>query len=278
VAIPFKFYAAKPFRYGYFDREEKHSAGGKLVQNQDTVLFAGASLTKDGMEKCIDTKGRVMSKCPAINENSVAGNRKAASVTEEKIYSLVNNSGLYDKLVDDYKINGDDNTYYIGVKNNQYGVINNKFEVVLPFEYSSIKKLNIGDVVYLDATKNGMHGVFKGSGAVYIPTENNGLVYVKARNGNDYFIISKDGKAVVKDLADHDVLATNYADVLYDDEGGFILTGTDNRKGFYFLDNKTIEPRYADVKLLRGGRFLLVKTTAGKSGYVGNDGTEYFDQ
>jgi len=278
IVIPVKFYSAKPFRFGYFDRAETHKAGGKVVQNQDTVLFAGASLTPNGTESCIDTKGRVMSKCPAINENSVPGNNKVVMVTEEKIYSLVNNANLYDKLVDDYKIRGDENTYYVGVKNNQYGVINNKFEVIIPFEYSTIKKINIGETVYLQGVRNGMYGLLQGNGTVSMPLENNNLVYVKGMNGSDYFIVSKDGKTMVKDITYKDIVTANYSEILYDDEGGFVLTGTDNRKGFYFLDNKMIEPRYSDVKLIRGGRFLMVKTQDGKIGYVSIDGTEYFDQ
>jgi WG containing repeat len=278
VAIPIKFYSAKPFRFGYFDKAETHKAGGKVVQNQDTVLFAGATLTMNGVESCIDTRGRVMSKCPAINENSVPDNNKIVSVTEEKIYSLVNNANLYDKIVDDYKIVGDENTYYIGVKNNQYGLINNKFEVIAPFEYSTLKKLSIGDAVYLQGVKNGMYGMLKGDGSVYIPAENSNMVYVKGRNGSDYFIVSKDGRSMVKDIAYKDIVPANYTEVLYDDEGGFVLTGNDNRKGFYFLDNKIIEPRYTDVKLIRGGKYLMVKTQTGKIGYVSTDGIEYFDQ
>ena len=277
LVIPFKFYTAKPFRYGYFDNAGKHVAGGKVVKNQDTVLFAGASPRADGYEICINTKGQRMSKCPAINENSVPGNTQAV-VTTEKVYSLVNMGNLYDKVVDDYKIDGDDNTYYIGVKNNLYGVINNKFEVIMPFEYTSIKKVSIGGTIYLQGVKNGMYGMYKGNGTVYIPMDNNNLMYVKGKDGNDYFIISKDGKSMVRDFSNKEIITSIYTDILYDEEGGFVLTGNDNRKGFYFLDNKRVDPRYSDVKLVRGGRFLLVKTQSGKMGYVSADGTEYFQE
>ncbi len=278
LVIPFKFYSAKPFRVGYFDNEGKHTEGNKVVQNKDSVLFAGAAPKADGVEICIDTKGQRMSKCPAINENSVANNNQVVSVTTEKTYSLVNNANLYDKILDDYKIEGNDHTYYIGIKNNLYGVINNVFEVILPFEFSSIRKLDIGGVVYLLSAKNSMYGLYRGNGSVYVPADYSSIVYVKARNGNDYFIISKDGKSMVKDIDFKDVINADYTDISYDNEAGFILTGNNNSKGYYFLDNKMIHPMYSDVKIVVGGRMLLVKTHSGKMGYVSRDGTEYFEE
>jgi len=277
LVIPFKFYAAKPFRYGYFDNAGKHVVGGKTVQNQDSVLFAGAAPKPDGVEVCINTKGQRMSKCPAINENTVQDNTQVVTTTTEKVYTMVNNAGLYDKLVDDYKIAGDDNTYYVGIKNNMYGVINNKFEVVLPFDYSSIKVVTVGGVPYLETTKGNMYGLYRGNGAVYVPSEYSNIIYVKAKNGNDYFIVNRDGKAMVKDINFNDIVPADYTNIEYDPEGGFILTGTNNSKGYFLLNNMTIKPRYSDVRMLRGGRFLLVKTASGKTGYMSADGTEYFE-
>jgi len=275
LVIPAKFYAAKPFRYGYFDNAGKHVEGGKTIQNADSVLFAGAAPKPDGVEVCINTKGLRMSKCPAINENTVQDNNQVVTTTSEKVYTLVNNAGLYDKLVDDYKT--DDNTYYVGIKNNMYGVINKQFEVVLPFEYSSIKVLNIGGVPYLETTKNGMYGLYRSNGVVYVPSDYSNITYVKAKNGSDYLIVRRDGKAMVKDINFNDIIPADYTDITYDPEGGFILTGTNNSKGYYLLNNMTIKPRYSDVRMLRGGRFLLVKTASGKTGYMSADGTEYFE-
>ncbi len=277
LVIPCKFYSAKPFRYGYFDNAGQHFEGAKVVQNKDTVLFAGASQSADGYEICINTKGERMSRCPAINENSIPGITQTV-VTTEKIYGLVNNGNLYDKVVDDYQVAGDENTYYVVTKNNMYAVINNKFEVIIPFEFSSLKKISIGTAIYLLSIRNGAYGIYQGNGKVYIPVENSNLVYVKARDGNDYCIISKGGKAMMRNFTGKEVLAAIYSNIVYDEDGGFLLTGTDNLKGFYFLDNKRIEPRYTDVKLVRGGRFLQVRTYLGKMGYVSENGTEYFQE
>jgi len=44
-----------------------------------------------------------------------------------------------------------------------YGVFNNKFEVLIPFEYNSLTKFSVGNQVYLQGKKNnGLNGIFKG--------------------------------------------------------------------------------------------------------------------
>jgi hypothetical protein len=277
LVIPYKFYSAKPFMYGYFDNQGKHTAGGKLVKNQDTVLFAGATLRPNAQEVCIDTRGRVMSKCPAINENIRGNRQQIVSIDSQKVYSMVSNGTLYDKLVDDYKLAGDDHTYYIGVKNNLYGVINNTQDIIVPFEYASIKKVDVNGSVHLQVMKNGLYGMYTGTGATFIPVEKNRLSYVKSNEGNIYFIESKDGITTLRDNNSQDIVSGAYTDIAYDDGRGFILTSNDNTKGYYFLDKKLIGPRYSEVRSVRGGNFLLVKTKAGKTGYVNAEGTEFFD-
>ncbi len=279
VVIPIKYADAKSFRYGYYDKNEKHLAGGKMVQNQDTVLVGAVSLTPGGRELCIDTKGRTMTKCPAINENSVPANRQPVSVTTEKVYSLVNNGNLYDKLVDDYHLPGDDHTYYIGVKNNLYGVINNTFDVIIPFEYQSISKVDVNGTTYLQGQKNGMYGMYKGNGNIFIPVEDSKLTYVQTGNGNGYFIETRNGVSVIKDAAYRDVTDATYADIAYDEDGGFVLTGLDKLKGYYFNNNnRLIKPVYTEVKLLRGGQYIQVTTRSGKTGYINSQGVEFFEE
>ena len=39
-----------------------------------------------------------------------------------------------------------------------------------------------------------------------------------------------------------------------------------------------ITPKYSEVRSVRGGNFLMVKYANGKMGYVGADGTEYFEE
>ncbi len=277
LVIPYKFYSAKPFMYGYFDNKGKHTAGGKLVKNQDTVMFAGASLKPNGNEVCIDIKGRVMSKCPAISENRPDNRQPIVSVTTEKVYSVAGNANVYDKLVDDYKLPTDVNTYYIGLKNNKYGVINNTFDVLVPFEFDSIKKADINGSTYLQVLKNGMYGMYTGNGSTFIPVEYNKLAWVKSGEGNFYFIETKNGAATLVDVNNRQVLNASLNDIVYDDGRGFILTGSDNTKGYYFLDNKMIAPKYSEVRSVRGGNFLMVKNAMGKMGYVAADGTEYFE-
>ena len=113
LVIPARYTVAKPFRKGYIPDPKKE--GG------DSLLFAGASLVTSGEEICINTKGITMPKCPAINENSIAENRVPVKTIEiQKTYTISNNNGLFDKIIDDYKTEGSDETYYIAVKDNQY--------------------------------------------------------------------------------------------------------------------------------------------------------------
>jgi hypothetical protein len=278
LVIPYKFYSAKPFMYGYFDNTGKHTAGGKLIKNQDTVLFAGASLKPNGAEVCIDTKGLVMSKCPAINEGRSGNNVEMVNVTSEKIYSLVNNAGLYDKLTDDYKLPEDEHTYYIGIKNNRYGVINNTFDVLIPFEYDSVKKIDINGSTFLIVSKNNKQGMYTGTGGVFIPVENSRLVYIKTNDGNAYFIEGKDGTVTLKNFDQKETSSAVYTDIVYEENRGFVLTAPDNTKGYYFLNKKLVAPKYTELRSVRGGSFLLVKTSTGKSGYVNAEGIEFFEE
>jgi WG containing repeat len=279
LVIPFKFYSAKPFTYGYFDDKGKHTAGGKLIKNKDTVLFAGASLKPNGAEVCIDIKGLVMSKCPAINENRPGNNEELVTIIKQKEYSLGTNSAVYDKITDDYKLAADEHTYYIGIKNNRYGLINNTFDVLLPFEYDSIKKIELNGGTSLLVSKNNRYGMFTGNGTAYIPVEQTKLLYILPRQGTAYFIESKEGMTKLKDASQQDIINANFSDIVYDENRGFILTGSDNTKGYYFLDKKFIAPKYSEVRSIRGGNYLLVKTTTtGKMGYVNAEGVEYFDE
>ena len=280
LVIPIKFYVAKPFRFGYVDKGDnaKIVTADDLEENQKVVLFAGASLRADGYEICINTKGQTMPKCPAINENSAPDINKPSTTTIKTSYSTIKKSDLFDKIVDDYKMPGGEDSYYIAVRNNNQGVFNNKFDVIVPFEYDSVKKINIGGMIYLLVAKNGMQGIQFGNGSPYIAADNNKVLYVKGNNAKDYFIITKDGKTGVKDLQYRDIISPEYPEITYDAGGGFVLTGTDNKKGFFFLNGIKLEPKYADVKLVKGGKYVLITTLTGKKGYVNESGHEFFEE
>jgi len=269
LVIPARYTVAKPFRKGYVP----NSSGGG-----DSVLFAGASMQSSGYEICINTKGIQIPKCPAIPENSVAENRvPVLSVVREKTYSLPNNNGLFDKIIDDYKIAGSEETYYVAVKNNQYGIFNSKFEPVLPFEYSSIKIVPNSSAPYLEVNKAGMYGVVNGSGQVVLSPDYSRISTIKANDGKEYVIVQKSGKTYVKDFSNNDIIAQGYADIVYDDQGGFIITGDDQMRGYHFMDNRVIAPRYKEIQVVDGTTsYLRVKTSSGKWGYISDKGDEYF--
>jgi hypothetical protein len=269
MVIPARYTVAKSFRKGYVPRANK--AGG------DSILFAGASTTANGYEKCITTRGVILPQCPAISENSVAENNiPVETVVREKTYSLPNNNGLFDKVVDDYKIPGSDETYYIAQKNGMYGVFNSKFETIVPFEYSSVKQLKSGNNMYLQVQKNGMNGILNSNGQQDITPDYSNLTIIRGNNNSDYVIVKKDGKTYVKDMSNKDIIPMGYADVMYDNNGGFVIVDDKNNQGFYFMDNKTIQPKYSEVRMLNGGRYLQIRTSNGKTGYINSAGDEYF--
>ena len=272
MVIPAKFTVAKSFRKGYMPNAVK--AGG------DSILFAGASLTADGYERCITTKGVVLIKCPAISENSVVENRiPVETIRREKTYSLPNSSGLFDKVVDDYKVAGSDETYYIAQKGGMYGVFNSKFETIVPFEYSSVKQLQSGNNLYLQVQRNGMNGIISGNGKADISPDYSTLSMVKGIDNTDYVIVKRDGKTYLKDMSNKDIIANGYSDIIYDNNGGFVITDNNNMRGYYFLDNRTIAPRYRDVKIInRGSNYLQIKTSDGKVGYINAAGDEFFKE
>jgi len=269
LVIPARYTVAKPFRKGYMPDTK---GGG------DSVLFAGASLQASGYEICINSKGVTMPKCPAIPENSVAENRiPVATVVREKTYSLPNNNGLFDKIVDDYKIAGSDETYYIAMKNNQYGVFNSKLEPVLPFEYSNIKLVAGSASPYLEVNRSGMYGVINGNGQILLSPDYSKISTVKANDGKEYLIVQKSGKTYVKDFSNNDIIAQGYANIIYDDQGGFIITNDDQLQGYQFMDNRVISPRYKEIRAIDGTTsYLMVKTSSGKWGYISDKGDEYF--
>ena len=268
LVIPMKFTVAKAFRRGFLPAANNGT---------DSVLFAGASVQADGYEICINTKGIRMPVCPAIPENSVEGNDvPVKTVKEVKAYSLPNNDGLFDKVVDDYSLPNNSEKYYIAVKDNNYGVFNSKFETIVPFEYSNIKTITSGGNNYLQVSKYNNIGLLSSLGEEIIKPQYNSLLSVDGSDGKGYIIVQQDGKYFVKDLQSNDIIATGYADIRYDGKKGFVITSNNNLKGYHFINGKTIAPKYAEIEGTNDGNYILVKTFSGKTGYINASGEEYF--
>jgi WG containing repeat len=276
TVIPFVYFSAKPFRFGYYDVSGNNKPGDGSINEQKTVLFAGAAPKADGYEICINAKG-VKIKCPAINENSAPDLNKANTETVKKTYTGISKPELFDNIVDDYKMAGTEDTYYIATRNNNYGIFNNKYEVVVPFEYAKIEKLMIGAMNYVIVDKAGMKGILFGNGSPYMALENTRLQYVPAKDGKRYFIYAKDGKTGLKNNQYATIAEPRYDDITYDADGsGFILT-TDPYKGYVFSSGVILEPRFAEVKAIKGGEYLMVKNSNGKWGYVNSRLVEFYN-
>ena len=277
LVIPCKYTVAKPFRVGYLARGTKIVTADDIDDNQRSVLFAPASLRADGYEICINTKGEAMQGCPAIPENSASDLNKAPVTITETRYSTVKQNDIFDKIISDYKMLGREDNYYIAVKDTSYGVFNNKFEVIVPFEYDRITSTNIGGLAYLFVEKNKMKGILFGNGSSYVAVDNSNIVHEKGRNGMDYFIITKDGKTGVKNSNYMEVIPAEYKEISYDKNGGFIVTGEDNLKAVYFLNGQKVDPKYTEVKLMKGGQYAMLRSADGKRSVVSNTGINFFE-
>jgi hypothetical protein len=274
--IPFKFFVAKPFRVGYFARGAKIVTADDIDDNQKAILFAPASLRADGYEICIDTRGEAMKGCPAITENSAPDINKLTTITTEKNYSTVKQNDIFDKIVDDYKLPISEDNYYIATKGTSYGVFNNKFEIIVPFEYTMIKKWEINNSICLEVQGNAGKGLLLGNGVASIASDNSVFSVVKAMDGKYYIIAGKNGKTGIKDATNNDLLAANYTDISYDAAGGFILTGDNGYKGFRFLNNYTLGATYNIVRPVKGGEYVIVTSPSGRMGYINSKGDEFF--
>ncbi|RZJ99983.1 MAG: hypothetical protein EOO43_25375 [Flavobacterium sp.] len=121
-----------------------------------------------------------------------------------------------------------------------------------------------------------MKGIVMTNGTMGIEPVNSSLMPVTTNSGAEYVIVKKDGKTYVRDLRNKDLIAKGYSDIVYDDNGGFIITGDNAVKGYYFLDNTVIEPKYKEIHLMDGGKYLQITTNSGKVGYISTSGDEYF--
>jgi hypothetical protein len=271
MVIPAKFTIAKSFRKGYV-----HNSNNTIG---DSVLFAGASLKEDGYEICISQKGETMLKCPAINENSYEENRiPVQTISKQKNYSLSNSEGYFDKVTDDYKQEGIDETYYVAIKNNLYGVFNSKFETVIPFEYSSIITIRNGKSTCLQVTKNNLKGVLNGNGQILIQPAYAVLNVIEGFNGKNYILLQQDEKYFLKDLENKDIVSGGYSNIIHEKKGGFILTAVNGLKGYFAMNDFLIQPIYKEISMVVDGKYLLVKTITDKQGYISTNGVEYFSE
>ena len=272
MLIAAKFTVAKSFRKGYIPLKNKVEG--------DTILFAGASTLESGYEGCINIKGERLAKCPAMPENGMASNRiPMETIVKEKVYSISNSNGLFDRIVDDYKITGNEETFYVAQKGGLFGVFNSKFETIIPFEYNTIKTIKSDNKTYLHVTKSEMNGIINEDGTFSILPVYYSLVLFKGINEKDFVIVKKNGKTYVKDLNNREIIASGFSEIIYDENGGFILVDENNLHGFYYPNTPMITPQYADIRIVnKGSDYLQIKTTKGKVGYINTEGVEFFEE
>ena len=269
MVIPARYTVAKDFTKGYMPKANNPRG--------DTLIFAGVSLRPDKYEICINAKGVTMPQCPAISDNAGPnGDQPIRTIKIKKTYSLDNSSGLFDKIVDDYKIADSNETYYIAEKGGKYGVYNSKFATIVPFEYDDISIDDSTGETYLRVVKNDLIGVLSKNGNVLIQPENTTLHIVRTIDGKHYVVTQRGLKHYVKDINNQDIISDGFLNIEYDGHG-FIFTNDQNLKGYYFLNTgRRILPHYKSIEYMPNDKFLKVTTGSGRTGYVSVDGTEYF--
>jgi hypothetical protein len=179
-------------------------------------------------------------------------------------------------------------------QNGKWGMINKKNEVLVGFMYEDIKSelFTITDkdsvkMTYLTAKKNGKWGISSliDSSLVLdydfdeveifwlkplniVSGETNRL-FIKVRRG-DYW-------GLMSEHLWQWIVPTEFDDVRLDadTENGFQLV-RGKQMGYYIIPaEKTIPPRYQEVKYFKHG-FAEVITTANKTGFINENGDEYF--
>ncbi len=179
-------------------------------------------------------------------------------------------------------------------QNGKWGMINKKNEVLVGFNYEDIKTAiftiidkNSLKMTYLTGKKNGKWGVSSmiDSSLVLdyefdeveifwlkplniVSGETNRL-FLKVRRGNYWGLMSEHLWQWI--------VPTEFDDVRLDadTENGFQLV-RGKQMGYYIIPaEKTIPPRYQEVKYFKHG-FAEVVTTANKTGFINENGDEYF--
>ncbi len=272
LVIPFRYLVAKPFRYGYIYTKGKTKS--------DTILFAGASVRKDGYEICINTKGNILYKCPAIKENIANGEGIQMQTTSQKLYSDVSNNGqLYDMIADDYIVSNSPDKFYIANKNGLYGVFNNRQEMIVPFSYKFIKILNLNNNKYLRVVdQSNMVGILNWDGTMYLPVTNSSLDMIESNTGIVNFLSKKNDGFILLDKNMNILLEGNYKDVLYNANSGYTLVKANGMKGYYFINTGLAVPtNYTEIEVFNNDKYIKIQDANGKSGYINNAGIAFFE-
>jgi hypothetical protein len=162
-------------------------------------------------------------------------------VNKEKKIGLIDFDGkqtipfLYDTLYNEHsvpRIPG-----FIAKKDNFYGFISRKNEIIQPFNYKYIYSVKNGNVVYVD--KNNKVGIFHKDGKIMIPFEYDAIhsawinyEYLEKEfpNTENIFIVEKDGKIGTIDGENNEIIP-----IIYDGLSGWVEYGPE---AFFVKNNE----------------------------------------
>jgi WG containing repeat len=272
MVIPAIYLKANPFQIGYNFTEK--------TKTYDEVPFAGVSPKNDGYEICINKKG-VRIKCPAVTETEELA--LIDNLPQRPKYDLVADSGrqVFDRIIADFNNPGDDNTYYIAQKAGSYGLINNKREIKIPFEYTGMSVLNSEGYNTLLVERYEKKGVMNTLGIFQVPLDYEVMqTTMHPVNRNKLLLILRD-KGDQFGLCDltHQFLLDRKYEKIEPDSKGYIFTDFNQQSGYLNLvDDKTIAPKYKSMTGFRKSPYCQVTLTNGKWGYINAQGEEFWQE
>lgn len=101
--------------------------------------------------------------------------------------------------------------YIIAKKDNYFGLINNKKQLILPFDFDSITHPHLKDYYFI--SKNKLFGVVGNNGKIIIPFEYEKIAitwYEEHNSNEDTFIVQKNGKLGTVDFYNKVIIPLEY--------------------------------------------------------------------
>ncbi|MDI3321426.1 WG repeat-containing protein [Pinibacter soli] len=180
------------------------------------------------------------------------GTRNEEHIPNTEKFALLNSKGQF-------VINFSDNYTSIGIqsglieveKNNFYGVVNDKNEIVIPLEY---QELDIKNQEVIIARKNNRTGVITKDNIIIIPFIYDEIFsYTEISTNNFYLIVSKDGKKGVIDKNNKFIIPLGEHDLEFITEKSICLKKNE-KFSLVTYDFKIILPNSFEVMTLQGVR------------------------
>lgn len=279
--------------YGVYDLNGKNI----IPIDYDSIAIAGQYIdgTKDEQTVIFDSKGNNID--TDISSLDKVSDKYSIIIDKDNNYNILDSNG--NKLLNEkYSyIEFFNNDLFIATKNSGAGVINANGKVVIPLEYSTMKKITGSNCLEATMVDNNKISIVSGEGKIgegienaISSLENNYIKVISANDvkyftlegketsykelfpDNEIYAIKQNGKWGFKDKSDKVIVECKY-DFVTEQNGGFVGVKQDGKWGV--LDTKgnfVKEPSYKlswnDVSFL--GEYYAIDSNVGLSIYCGD--------